>query len=197
MTECSVTDCNRTQDAKGFCPKHYRRWRKHGDPLFVDGTERGEVPIYFQSVVLQYEGNDCLFWPYAKNRKGYPQINEGGKTRIVPRLICEETHGRPPTKKHQAAHSCGKGHLGCVTKRHLRWATPSENQRDRVEHGTDSRGERHRSAKLSRDQVLEIRTKIQVLSKGVIAVEYGVHPDTVTAIAQRKSWAWLPEGGAA
>lgn len=30
---CSVEGCCRTQDAKGFCNRHYNKWRRRGDPL--------------------------------------------------------------------------------------------------------------------------------------------------------------------
>ena len=32
---CSVDGCKRRHDAKGFCDKHYRKWRRHGDPLGI------------------------------------------------------------------------------------------------------------------------------------------------------------------
>ena len=30
--ECSVDDCDNRAVSRGFCDKHYRRWRKYGDP---------------------------------------------------------------------------------------------------------------------------------------------------------------------
>lgn len=40
---CSVADCSVPAAAKGFCGKHYQRWRAHGDPLKVGkrGPEKG------------------------------------------------------------------------------------------------------------------------------------------------------------
>jgi hypothetical protein len=32
---CSGTDCDRTSFARGFCLKHYKRWRNNGDPDVV------------------------------------------------------------------------------------------------------------------------------------------------------------------
>lgn len=37
---CSVEGCTRAPASKGMCPMHYRRWRRHGDPL-AGGTFRG------------------------------------------------------------------------------------------------------------------------------------------------------------
>lgn len=33
MKACSIEDCGQSAIAKGWCPKHYQRWKKHGDPL--------------------------------------------------------------------------------------------------------------------------------------------------------------------
>lgn len=35
MRTCSIEDCPYPHEARGFCKKHYRRWRVHGDPLVV------------------------------------------------------------------------------------------------------------------------------------------------------------------
>lgn len=32
---CAVSDCEIKARCKGFCALHYRRWKTHGDPLFV------------------------------------------------------------------------------------------------------------------------------------------------------------------
>jgi hypothetical protein len=33
MTACDVAECERVHYAKGYCLRHYRNWRNHGDPL--------------------------------------------------------------------------------------------------------------------------------------------------------------------
>lgn len=34
-TTCTVADCKNNYYAKGYCNKHYMRWRHHGDPTIV------------------------------------------------------------------------------------------------------------------------------------------------------------------
>lgn len=32
MTACTVPGCTGVHEARGYCQKHYRRWKRHGDP---------------------------------------------------------------------------------------------------------------------------------------------------------------------
>jgi HNH endonuclease len=32
---CTIEDCGKKHLARGWCGKHYQRWKKYGDPLFV------------------------------------------------------------------------------------------------------------------------------------------------------------------
>lgn len=69
----------------------------------------------------------------------------------------------------------------------LRYATPKDNQRDRISHGTHGAGERHSGRKLSRCDVDTIRGSIE---KGrVLAVRYGVHESVISRIRCGKLWA--------
>lgn len=79
----------------------------------------------------------CLVWPFGRDpRVGRGIVRTGpGKPKLpsgwAHRVMCEMVHGTPPTPQHQAAHSCGNGHLGCVNPHHLSWKTNSENQLER------------------------------------------------------------------
>ena len=130
---CSIPGCCKPHLARGWCKAHYRRWQRHGDPL---GGRPRQARRYLDEVVLTYEGDQCLLWPYGKDRYGYGKIWNGRKKVGLHRLVCEITNGPAPTPKHEAAHSCGNGHLGCCTKRHLSWETHAENMADKIRHGT-------------------------------------------------------------
>ncbi len=76
----------------------------------------------------------------------------------------------------------------------LAWGTLSENQADRVLHGTSSRGERQGSSKLTRSDVLEIRSLAhQGWTHQRISDRYSVCRRHVSGIVARRFWAWLPE----
>lgn len=132
---CSVDGCGKPTVARGWCTSHWTRWSRHGDPQGGD-TGKGELPRFFREIVLAYDGNNCLPWPFGRHHNGYASMLSEGQTKYVHRLVCEEANGPPPTPKHDAAHSCGRGHEGCVTRRHLRWATRAENEADKIRHGT-------------------------------------------------------------
>lgn len=82
---------------------------------------------FLREDVLRYSGDDCLPWPYARDTGGYGILRIGGQRHVVSRWVCEATNGAPPEPTYEATHSCGNGHLGCVTKRHLRWGTHAQN----------------------------------------------------------------------
>ena len=45
MSVCTVPDCDRPVKARGWCQKHYERWRRFGDPLTLAGRgPRGDPP---------------------------------------------------------------------------------------------------------------------------------------------------------
>jgi hypothetical protein len=186
---CSIENCGKPALARGWCSAHYTRWQRHGDPL-VRVKRRGEAIAFYQNIVLSYEGDECLIWPFTKSRQGYGWVFINGRGREVHRAACEEIHGPPPTPLHEAAHSCGNGHLACCALKHLRWATQIENQRDKFLHGTVARGEKQGSSKLTESDVRKIR-QLRGLSRAKIAELFGVHPVTIIRIQNRTRWSWL------
>jgi hypothetical protein len=187
---CAIDGCDSRVIARGWCDNHYRRWKRHGDPL-GGRTPPGETHRYLRDVVLAYDGDECLIWPYSRTAKGYALIYDGENNAVVSRLVCDAVHGAPPTLMHDAAHSCGKGHEGCVTKRHLSWKTRAENCADKLVHGTEQRGSRNGAAKLGEPAVREILALKGKWSQSEIAGMYGVSQTAISHIHRGRSWGWL------
>lgn len=104
-----------------------------------------------------HKSDDCLIWPFSSAR-GYGHFAVNRKLVYAHRYMCELVNGPPPTPKHQASHSCGNGHKGCVSPKHLSWKTQSGNQLDRRLHGTANRNTYGRGGKLSSAQVERMRS---------------------------------------
>lgn len=192
---CSIADCNgnahhTAQGRRGWCSGHYMRWKRHGDPL-AGSTGWREAQRFLLDVVLMSDSPECLIWPYSTDRNGYGQIRIDGRLRSVSRYVCAAIHGEPASPDLEAAHNCGKGSIGCVNPRHLRWDTHVNNVADTLAHGTRNRGEKQGSSVLTREKVREIRALKDTMLKRDIAKLYGVSSTAISSIHSRRSWAWL------
>lgn len=185
---CSVEGCENSVECKSLCSKHYQRLKRRGDPLYVwkPATKVVELQAY-----LSASTNECLIWPGARLSSGYAAIRFENKTQSASRVMCVIAHGEPPTPTYEAAHSCGNGHLACINPRHLFWKTPTENQADKIIHGTTNRGERSASAKLTEEKVKAIRALDGRYSRREIGDMFGVSRQTAKDIILRRRWSWL------
>lgn len=189
-TICSLAGCGGKILAAGLCRKHYWRMYKHGNPHHCTRNSSEDLLNFYENVVLKYDGDDCISWPHG-SRRGYGQMTKDGRRGLVTRFLCEDIYGPPPTPEHYAAHSCGNGHLACVTKRHLSWKTPKENQADRIIHGTHKRGERNHLSKLTEEQVREILSLKGLETQASIAKKFGVAFQHISKIHRGQTWSWL------
>ena len=185
---CAVVGCYRPAKRRGWCPKHYTRWYNHGDPEKTLTAEKGSLLKWIEEH-KDFNGDDCLIWPFGRITDGYCQVLINGKAVRVNRLMCEYRNGPPPSKRHEAAHSCGRGSDACVNPQHLRWTTTAGNQQERVKHGTSNRGTRQWLAKLDELKVREIRASSE--SKVELSKRFGVCLGTIESVLRRTNWAWV------
>lgn len=188
---CSIGGCEKATRYGHLCEAHYTRLRRHGDPV-GGGTSHGE-PLTWIEDHLSHERDDCILWPYARNKGEEGVVTFQGRQVTASRAMCILAHGEPPADNYDAAHSCGHGHLACMNYRHLRWATRKENFADMEEHGTKLRGERSLKAKLTEAQVRQIRSLRGSKTLEDLSEQFGVHRATISLIHTRKNWAWLTD----
>jgi hypothetical protein len=153
-------------------------------------SERGDI----RRIVMRF-GKIGLRKPYVgSNGRLLIVMRHHGLRRAchISRLVLEAFVGPSPSDTHQGAHNDGdpfNNHW-----KNLRWATPSENQMDRVAHGTSNRGERFGRARLTEEQVREIRYARHIgESSHDVGPRFGVAASTVRSIWSRKSWFWLED----
>ena len=183
---CSIVGCGSSRSARGLCEKHYQRLRRHGDPstiLDVPSPARDWLVAH-----ADHQEGGCLTWPFARMSNGYPVVRSDGQAAVASRVMCALVNGPPPSSIHEAAHSCGKGHEGCVNPVHLRWATPLENVGDQEIHGTIVWGEAAPNAKLSEEDVRLMRQLAPRYSVTDLGEAFGVSRQTAGDVIARRRW---------
>ena len=191
---CSVPECNRASRSRGWCNPHYQRWLRYGDPTFYPEKKSPQWQLatdWIASVATPWDNDDCLIWPFSRHPAGYGAVRGNGQEFLAHRLICEAVYGPAPDGARIVAHSCGKGHLGCVNPRHLRWATHAENTEDMRKHGTMKVGRDCSWAKITERDVLEIRRLAPEITQRALAAKFGISLAQVNRIIHRKRWDWL------
>lgn len=189
MRICSISGCGGRHKGRGYCYRHWKRLKRHGDPLGGRRTP-GQTRPFIEAAVVS-ETDECIEWPFAKS-DGYGFIRlPDGTTTNAHRLVCRLSHGEAPSEGLQAAHSCGN--RGCCNPRHIRWATAHENAADKHLHGTVCRGEDNPFSRLTEPEVLAIR-EMRARGTAVRAISelFGIDSSYVGRIARGKVWAHLP-----
>lgn len=181
--ECRIDGCKRSAVSRGWCNSHYMRWLRRGT---TDVYGPGAAWLKDRSETSQ---DECLIWPfYRRDEDGYGRLTQNGRPIGAHRLMCLIAHGKPPSSKHQAAHNCGNGNLGCVNPNHLRWATQTENSADMVIHGTTRKGAMIESAVLTPDSVRAMRLEQSNFTYLELAEKYDVSIGTAWNAVNRRTW---------
>lgn len=76
MSECVIEACDVRSVARGMCRMHYRRWKRHGDPLAAVQERPHKVPMEdrFWARVDKAGEYECWNWTGASKR-GYGFFN--------------------------------------------------------------------------------------------------------------------------
>lgn len=186
---CKIDGCGKRSRTKGLCAGHYGRMWRLGAPLAGPEMIRRGHRIKWLQDHREYDGQDCLIWPFKKHYDGHGIVAIDGSMKPAARVMCRIAHGNPDDEGLYALHSCGNGHLGCVHPRHLRWGSQSENMQDAISHGTTTRGSKSPSSKLTDADVRSIRSDVRLHKE--IAADHGISPSLVGMIKRRVRWGWL------
>ena len=133
---CSIDDCPAPAHCRGWCEKHYARWKRHGDPFATKTTVTRHLTNEERFWFYVQKGEGCWTWTGTDvNSAGYGRIalNGGGKE-LVHRYSVR-LHGVDIPEGWNVDHLCRNP--SCVNPDHLEPATQSVNiQRARIANGT-------------------------------------------------------------
>lgn len=144
----------------------------------------------FWSKVGIRNDNDCWEWTAGRTSRGYGKFWIFGRTKSAHRVGFELVYGPIPERLF-VCHSCDNP--PCINPEHWFLGTQGDNIKDAFRKGrielSRIRGENHGQAKLTEDDVLEIREKtVQGISGTYLAKIFGVTPSCICLIVNRKNW---------
>ncbi len=140
---CIVDDCPGPTGVRGWCPKHYARWQRHGDPLYAKTIHGDPMGAFLQKVD---KTQTCWLWTGMRTPEGYGHFRDSasGRTVIAHRWLYERAVGPIPLLPngqpshldhlcHSVDKDCPGGrsclHRGCVNPAHMEPVAPRENTR--------------------------------------------------------------------
>jgi hypothetical protein len=174
---CKIEGCEYRLYAKGLCMPHYNRNLKYGDPL-AGGTPWGAVRKWLDNIAVPYDGDECLTFPFARDECGYGKVRINGTAVGAHAYVLSRRHS-PRPQGMECCHSCGNGHAGCVTFKHLRWDTHANNMAESVAHGTSGNGppryaEAHHDFRATDEVVANILADLKSgMTQVAVAKKYG------------------------
>lgn len=175
---CTMTDCSGVVNGRGLCNKHYKRWQKYGDARVTRDARSMSTEDYIAFRTTMTD-DGCWLWNGNINVQGYGVASRNGRKITAHRMSYAHYNGPIPSN-HDVRHKCDV--RPCVNPKHLEVGTRSMNNRD-----TSLRG-RHGNAKLSNDDVVDIRWMHGLGATGSsLARAYNVTPTLISQIVNRKA----------
>lgn len=188
---CGGPSCDRRVYARGLCHGHHDQWRA-GSPLTViirDEKVRFWAKVNKDGPTVRPELGACWEWTGATTSAGYGVHWQRGKNAPAHRASWEFANGQIPTGK-EVCHRCDNP--PCVNPDHLFLGTHAENMLDCVAKGRgahgDSRGDGNGRAKLTEEQVREMRSLGTTMRVAELTERYGVSDSQVRAILRGERW---------
>lgn len=158
--------------------------KKRNTPIRKPLAER------FWAKVIKHDGDKCWEWTGATNEKGYGIIGKGRRgegNMKASRVSYLLHHGELPSDR-AVCHTCDNP--PCTNPNHLYLGTLLENNDDKKAKGRQARGAVVGSAKLTAEQVAEIRRRYQprIVSQYALAREFGVSRSAIGFIVNGQRW---------
>lgn len=135
--------------------------------------------------------DECWEWTGGRSDKGYGKYFIDGRTVGAHRWAYIFAKGPIPAGQ-VIRHTCDNP--PCCNPDHLLAGTHAQNMQDAIDRSRTTRGQRNGMARLSPDQVREIRQRAAADEEPLsLAAEFDVHHNTVYRLLARETWHWLAD----
>ena len=125
----------------------------------------------------------CVKWVGYIQPNGYGQVTVNTKVKLAHRVAFATFHGKEPEV---VMHACDNP--SCVNVRHLKAGTHTSNVADKVSKSRQTKGSQITQAKLTEEQVLQIRGLRDTMTQACIGAKFGVTRSIINRIINRKLW---------
>jgi transcriptional regulator with XRE-family HTH domain len=142
---CSIPDCPAPHIARGWCWRHYQRWRKHGDPLAwmrapqlpkpKPPSKRLPLEQRFWTHVRK-DAEGCWLWGGGTTVRGYGRFSVGPAREQVAHLFAYRLARGPLPPGHVLVNRCGQ-HT-CVNPEHWQVSTKADVGRNNLARKRDA-----------------------------------------------------------
>ena len=183
MEKCIIHGCNRQVRIKSrkLCGMHYQRWYK---------TRSYELPTSVDRFLSKVDKSaDCWEWRGALSGGGYGNVTVD-KKQISAHRMSYLIHNGPIPEGQFVCHTCDNP--ACVNPKHLFLGSPLTNMRDKIKKNRHvaSKGQDNGCSVLIDEDVRRIReAHLFGANQKDLAQVYGVRPNTISRIVNRKRWA--------
>ncbi len=176
---CAIDGCDKKQSAKRLCSNHYQKLKRYGDPL-------RQPPTTEERFWSRIEKTDsCWLWTGLVNDAGYGMIGVDKKLVRAHRYSYWLHYGEWPLPV--GRHTCDNPK--CVRPDHIVAGTHQDNMADRCKRKRHAFGERVGTARLTSEQVREIK---QLLKSGArqsdVADAFAISASHVSRINTGSQW---------
>lgn len=151
----------------------------------TDEGKRNKAPDFWQSIDMSGGHDACWNWKGWITRSGYGEARLFGQRCPAHRTAYELANGPIPDGL-VVMHQCDN--RACCNPAHLSLGTHADNMDDMFRKRRNAFGERQGHAKLTEDDVLQIRSLAGTMSLAKIGTRYGVTPQAVHLIVHGKNW---------
>ena len=191
IKKCKIEGCDRDHSAKGYCVKHYERFKRHvttDDPSIP--RDRGSNEERFWKYVNKAGEDECWTWKGGHGGSGHGvfMMNEGKPYKTNAHRAAWIIIKGPIDGNKQVNHKCKT--KDCVNPNHLYLGTQKENMQDRSKdghayHWERPKGQGHGNSKFTDEQARYIKTCDR--TDRDLAEKYNVTPECIHYI-RHKGW---------